>query len=75
MIDVDDELFFQIDKAGPRDVRTLDDENGIVVAVNAGSNSNFLRAGQLLVRVRHRIAHDHLGVLFQRLQQPVKTQT
>ena len=41
--------------------------------IDSGSDANVIGARQLLVSVRHRIAHDDFDVFIERAQQPVKT--
>jgi hypothetical protein len=74
VVDVDDELPLQIDEAGPRDVRALDDEDGVVLPVDAGRDAHELGAGEPLVGVRDGVAHDDLDLLVERAQQPKESE-
>ncbi len=74
MIDIDDELLFEIDKARPVDVGTFDDEHRVVFAIDGGRHANEISAGKFLISVRRRVAHDDLDVFVEGAQQPIKPQ-
>src|SRR5437667_2264299 len=74
VIDVDDELFFEIDQAGPIDVGAFNDENGIVRAIDRGGYADCGGAGKLLISMRRCVAHGDFDVFVERAQQPVETE-
>ena len=74
MVDVDDELLFQIDQAGPVNIRTFNYEYSIIGAVNCGRDPDSIGARQLLVGMRRGVAHDYFDIFLERLQQPIETQ-
>ncbi|MCG3161682.1 MAG: hypothetical protein JMDDDDMK_02879 [Acidobacteria bacterium] len=72
MINVDDELIFEAQQAGPRHVAAFDDENRVVFPVNVSDHADFIGAGQPAVSVRHVIAHNHFSLFFQPAQNPTQ---
>ena len=74
VIDVDDELFFEIDQAGPIYVGAFNDENGIVRAIDCGGYANCVGAGKLLISMRRHVAHGDFDLFVERAQQPVETE-
>ena len=70
MVDINDELFFQVDHTRAIDVGTLDDEDRIILSVNPRRDAHRFRAGELLICVRHGVAHDDFDFLVERAQQP-----
>src|SRR5437763_5206195 len=74
VIDVDDELFFEIDQAGPIYVGAFNDENGIVRAIDRGGYANCGGAGKLLISMRCWVAHGDFDVFVECAQQPVETE-
>src|SRR6185503_9400382 len=74
VIDVDDELLFEIDQPWARNVGTLDHKHGVIRRIDHGSDAYIVCAGKLLVSVWNRIAHDDFDVFIKRAQQPVKTE-
>ena len=73
VINIDDELLFQIDEAGSIDIRTFDNENGVVRTIDRWRYADRLGARKLLVGMRRRITHDGLDVFVERAQQPIQT--
>src|SRR5712692_154443 len=74
VIDVNDELFLEIDQAGPIYVGAFNDENGIVRAIDRGGYANCAGAGKLLISMRRHVAHGDFDVFVERAQQPVETE-
>src|SRR6185369_11654435 len=74
VIDVDDELLFEIREPRARNVGTLDHKHGVIRRIDDGSDAYVVCAGELLVSVWNRIAHDDFDVFIKRTQQPVKTE-
>src|SRR5947199_242320 len=74
VIDVDDELFFEIDQAGPIYVGAFNNENGIVRAIDRGGYANGGGAGKLLISMRRCVTHGDFDVFVERAQQPVETE-
>ena len=73
MVDVDYKLFVEIYQTRPRDVRTLDDEDRIVVPVNGRRDTYIFCCGQLLTGMWNWISHDHFDIFVECSQQPVQT--
>jgi len=63
MVDVDDQLLFEVDQTWAVDVRAFNDEHAVVFAIDGGRDANQFGAGKVLVSMRRRIAHDDLDVL------------
>jgi hypothetical protein len=66
MVYVDDELLGEVCKTGTRNVRTLNDEHGVVrfrvgVCGDVGRRDDVTRARQTCVGNRHFIAHDNVN--------------
>src|SRR5947207_15237166 len=74
VIDVDDELFSQVCHTGTSDVGALNHENSVIRRIDCRSDPHLSSAGQLLVGVWHRVAHDDLDIFVERAQQPVQTE-
>src|SRR5215207_6588685 len=72
VIDIDDELLFEIYETRPRYLGTLNYENGVVGRLNRRGDAYVVCARQLLVRVWDWIAHDNFDIFIERAQQPVK---
>ena len=70
VIDIDDELFFQIDQAGPVNVRALDDETRRPMLDLLPEYADSHQHREFLDKNAARIAHDDLDALSSARQQP-----
>src|SRR5882724_6629631 len=74
VIDVDHELLLKTEQPRSGHVGTFDNENAVIRLIRGGRYSDIVCARQLLIGVRHRVAHDHFYVFIKSAQQPVKTE-
>ena len=74
VIDVDDELLFEIMQTRAIDVRTFNHKDGVIIPIDIRDHPNSIRSRQPPVRMRRGVVHDYFSLFVEGLEEPEEAQ-